>query len=114
MAELNSIDQYLESHLDESLQELVRLCAQPSVSAQNWGLVECADLVAEHPMQIVPMSGGSGPNYAIAHYLNLPIASSGVGYPGGQSHAPNENLRPDLYLKGARHVTRILKAFGSN
>ncbi len=41
-----NVDRYLEAHLDESLKELSRLCAQPSVSAQNWGLQECADLVA--------------------------------------------------------------------
>ncbi len=76
-------------------------------------VVEAAKDVYERPMQIVPMSGGSGPNHAFAHYLNVPIASSGVGYPGAQGHAPNENLRPDLYLKGARHVARILKAFGA-
>ena len=28
------------AHLDESIAELSRLCAQPSVSAQNWGLTE--------------------------------------------------------------------------
>jgi acetylornithine deacetylase/succinyl-diaminopimelate desuccinylase-like protein len=76
-------------------------------------VVEAAKDVYEHPMQIVPMIGGSGPNHAFMHHLNIPIASSGVGYPGSQAHAPNENLRPDLYLKGAKHIARILKAFGS-
>ena len=38
---------YLEQHMDESIAELSRLCAQPSVAAQNWGLAECAALVAE-------------------------------------------------------------------
>jgi hypothetical protein len=44
MADLQSIDKYLETHMDESLQELAKLCAQPSVSAQNMGLVECAQI----------------------------------------------------------------------
>jgi acetylornithine deacetylase/succinyl-diaminopimelate desuccinylase-like protein len=77
-------------------------------------VAEAARDVYEYPMQIVPMLGGSGPNHAFMHHLNVPIASSGVGYPGSQNHAPNENLRPDLYLKGARHIARILKAFGSS
>ena len=38
------IDSYLTSHMDQSIAELSRLCAQPSVSAQNWGLAECAEL----------------------------------------------------------------------
>ncbi len=64
------------------------------------------------PMQVVPMTGGSGPNYVFKEYLNLPIVTSGVGHPGAQGHAPNENLRLDLYLKGAQHIARILNEFG--
>jgi acetylornithine deacetylase/succinyl-diaminopimelate desuccinylase-like protein len=64
------------------------------------------------PMQLVPMVGGSGPNHPFIEYLHLPIATAGVGYPGNLAHAPNENLRLDLYLKGAQHITRILAAFG--
>ncbi len=74
-------------------------------------VVKTADEVYDHPMQIVPMIGGSGPNAIIQKALNVPIALVGVGYPGAQVHAPNENLRLDLYLKGARHVTRIMDAF---
>lgn len=76
-------------------------------------VVEAARPVYGRSMQIVPMVGGSGPNHVFLDNLNLPIATAGVGYPGGNSHAPNENLRLDLYLKGARHITRILSAFGS-
>jgi acetylornithine deacetylase/succinyl-diaminopimelate desuccinylase-like protein len=63
------------------------------------------------PMQIVPMIGGSGPNYPFIHLLKLPVVTAGVGYPGSQAHAPNENMRIDLYLKGAQHIARILKEF---
>jgi acetylornithine deacetylase/succinyl-diaminopimelate desuccinylase-like protein len=60
------------------------------------------------PMEIVPMTGGSGPNYIFIEALKLPIATAGFGYPGAQMHAPNENIRLDLYLKGAKHMARIL------
>jgi acetylornithine deacetylase/succinyl-diaminopimelate desuccinylase-like protein len=63
------------------------------------------------PMQIIPMSGGSGPNHAFVHHLKLPVATAGVGYPGSQAHAPNENIRLDLYLKGAMHIARIIQEF---
>jgi len=63
------------------------------------------------PMQIIPMSGGSGPNHAFIHHLKLPVATAGVGYPGSQAHAPNENIRLDLYLKGAMHIARIIQEF---
>jgi acetylornithine deacetylase/succinyl-diaminopimelate desuccinylase-like protein len=75
-------------------------------------VVEAARPVYGQPMQIVPMSGGSGPNHAFVHYLHVPVVSAGIGYPGAQGHAPNENIRLDLYLKGARHIARILKEFG--
>ncbi len=76
-------------------------------------VVEAARPVYGMPMQIVPMSGGSGPNHAFVQYLHVPVVSAGIGYPGSQGHAPNENIRLDLYLKGARHIARILKEFGS-
>lgn len=76
-------------------------------------VVETARPVYGQPMQIVPMSGGSGPNHTFVHDLHLPVVSAGIGYPGSQSHAPNENIRLDLYLKGAMHIARILKEFGT-
>ncbi|MFH1635860.1 MAG: M20/M25/M40 family metallo-hydrolase, partial [Chloroflexota bacterium] len=75
-------------------------------------VVDTAEEIYGKTMEIVPMVGGSGPNHAFIHYLNLPVVTAGVGHPGSQAHAPNENLRLDLYLKGAKHITRILKAFG--
>jgi acetylornithine deacetylase/succinyl-diaminopimelate desuccinylase-like protein len=76
-------------------------------------VVETALPVYGVPMQIVPMSGGSGPNHAFVHDLHLPVVSAGIGYPGSQGHAPNENIRLDLYLKGAMHIAWILKEFGT-
>lgn len=76
-------------------------------------VVETARPVYGQPMQIVPLSGGSGPNHAFVHFLKLPVVSAGIGYPGSQAHAPNENIRLDLYIKGAMHIVRILKEFGS-
>ncbi len=75
-------------------------------------VVDTAAEVYEQPMRIVPMSGGSGPNHAFVQHLGLPIVTAGIGHPESRVHAPNENIRIDLYLQGARHVARILKAFG--
>jgi acetylornithine deacetylase/succinyl-diaminopimelate desuccinylase-like protein len=74
-------------------------------------VAETARPVYGMPMQIVPMVGGSGPNHAFQEYLGVPIASAGIGYPGTQAHAPNENVRIDLYLKGAKHIARIIDSF---
>ena len=40
------LDDYIHTHLNDSIAELSRLCAQPSVSAQGLGIRECAELVA--------------------------------------------------------------------
>ena len=74
--------------------------------------VDTAAEVYGAPVEIVPMIGGSGPNHVFIEALKVPIVGSGIGYPGGQAHAPNENIRLDLYLKGARHIVRIMKEFG--
>ncbi|TLN06098.1 peptidase M20, partial [bacterium] len=43
--------------------------------------------------------------------LHLPVVTAGMGYPGTLAHAPNENIRLDLYLKDTRHIARIIEAF---
>ena len=75
-------------------------------------VVRTAEPVYEMPMQLVPMIGGSGPNHPFVHLLKLPVVTAGAGYPGTLAHAPNENIRLDLYLKHARHTARLLDAMG--
>ena len=64
------------------------------------------------PMALLPLVGGSGPNYPFVHDLGLPVATAGLGHPDGRGHAPNENIRMDLYLKHAKHMARLMAAFG--
>jgi acetylornithine deacetylase/succinyl-diaminopimelate desuccinylase-like protein len=74
-------------------------------------VVQSAKPVYGREMQVTPMMGGSGPNYPFVHILDLPVATAGPGYPGSKTHAPNENVRLDLYVKHAKHIARILKSF---
>jgi acetylornithine deacetylase/succinyl-diaminopimelate desuccinylase-like protein len=76
-------------------------------------VVETARDVYGMPMEMVPMTGGSGPNYAFVHDLGLPVATAGMGYPDTRAHAPNENIRLDLYLKHARHMARVISNFAN-
>src|SRR5512147_2557930 len=61
--DFDSVDRYLDSHLEQSIAELSRFCSQPSVAAQNWGLKECAGLAAEmlrqrgFSVEILPTAG---------------------------------------------------------
>ncbi|MFC1879829.1 M20/M25/M40 family metallo-hydrolase [Chloroflexota bacterium] len=75
-------------------------------------VVKTAEPVYGQPMQLIPMVGGSGPNHPFVHSLGLPVVTAGVGDPGSGAHAPNENMRLDLYLKHAKHMVRIMQAFG--
>jgi acetylornithine deacetylase/succinyl-diaminopimelate desuccinylase-like protein len=74
-------------------------------------VVESSKEIYGVPMEIVPMVGGSGPSYPFIHDLNLPVATAGLGYPDARAHAPNENIRVDLYLQHARHMTRVINEF---
>jgi acetylornithine deacetylase/succinyl-diaminopimelate desuccinylase-like protein len=74
-------------------------------------VAKLAEEVYEMPMKLIPMSGGSGPNHPFVHVLGLPVATAGLGYPDTKAHAPNENIRLDLYLKHARHMARLIKEF---
>lgn len=74
-------------------------------------VVRSAAEVYGRPMLLTPMSGGSGPNHPFIHDLRLPVATAGIGYPGNQVHAPNENLVIDHFAQGVRHTARIVSKF---
>ena len=42
---MNALTSYLDEHINDAQALLERLCRQPSVAAQNWGMAEMADLV---------------------------------------------------------------------
>ncbi len=75
-------------------------------------VAKTAEGVYEMPQKLIPMSGGSGPSHPFVHVLGLPVATGGLGYPDTKAHAPNENIRLDLYLKHAKHMARVLTEFG--
>ncbi len=115
----DEIFELLRAHLDRNGFEDVKteLLAKdsPAVTDPDDPFVELvinsASEVYGKAAQIIPSVGGSGPNAIFKEFLDFPIASSGVNYPGAQSHAPNENVRLDLYVKGAQHIAHIIKAF---
>lgn len=74
--------------------------------------VEAARDVYEKPTRVIPMIGGSGPNYIFQKYLGVPIISSGAGDAEGRAHAPNESISLTMYVKGAKHFARILRLLG--
>jgi acetylornithine deacetylase/succinyl-diaminopimelate desuccinylase-like protein len=69
------------------------------------------DEVYQKTSYLVPMAGGSSPIYAFAAPLNIPVVTAGIGYPGARTHAPNEHVRLNDFLNGARHIARIMDGF---
>ena len=74
-------------------------------------VVDTAEDVYDAPMEIVPMIGGSGPSYPFVNDLKLPVVTLGLGHPDTKAHAPNENIRIDLYVQHAKHMLRVIKEF---
>lgn len=74
-------------------------------------VVDTAEEIYDAKMEIVPMIGGSGPSYPFVHDLGLPVVTMGLGYPDTKAHAPNENIRIDLYVQHAKHMVRVMKEF---
>jgi len=70
--------------------------------------VQAARDVYEKPTRLIPMIGGSGPNFIFQKYLDVPIISSGAGDSQSNAHAPNESISLDLYQKGAKHFARLV------
>jgi acetylornithine deacetylase/succinyl-diaminopimelate desuccinylase-like protein len=60
---------------------------------------------------VEPIIGGSGPLYPFVDILDVPVVSAGIGYPGGNGHAPNENIRLHDFINGIRHTAHIIDAF---
>jgi acetylornithine deacetylase/succinyl-diaminopimelate desuccinylase-like protein len=75
--------------------------------------VAAARDVYKKPSRVIPMIGGSGPNFMFQKYLGVPIISSGAGDSESQAHAPNESISLDLYVKSAKHFARIMEGMGS-
>ena len=71
-----------------------------------------ADAYGKPPI-IAPMVGGSGPNWPFTHVLGVPITMCGIGYPGGQAHAPNEHFVMEHYIRGVKHTARIVEGFAA-
>lgn len=69
------------------------------------------DAYGKEPI-VMPMIGGSGPNHVFLDTLKAPIVTAGVGYPGSQAHAPNENMVIENFVDGVKHTARIVEMFG--
>ena len=110
----------LRSHLDTQGFEDVKLKAHgmmwpvkispehPFVALTN----QTGEEVYGKPSVMIPMVGGSSPVYAFHKPLGgIPVVRAGVRYWDNRAHAPNEHVRIQDFVNGARHIARIIDEF---
>ena len=112
----------LRAHLDEQGFQDVKIKflggEAPARTDPDDPFVQLVVDAAEEPygqkMQIVPDDRRLGPEPRLHGDPARADRHRGAWViPAAQAHAPNENVRLDLYLKGAKHIGRILKEFGN-
>ena len=113
---LSQLREHLDAHGFEDI-EIVNLGGNPPAKTDPEHdavkmAVEAALDVYEKPTLVIPMVGGSGPNFIFQKYLGVPIISSGAGDSESRAHAPNESISLDLYVRGAKHFARLLELMG--
>ena len=75
-------------------------CAKPIERAITTGFGE--------PPVLIPVCGGTDPDYLFLEILGMPRFMIPFGNPDENSHAPNENLSIDCFIKGIRTVVASL------
>ncbi len=63
---------------------------------------------------IYPTSAGSGPLHLFRNFLGYPVVSVGCSHPEANTHAPDENLQVDSFIKGAKFIATLIEDFASN
>lgn len=111
---------HLRKHLDEHSFQDVEITflggGRPARTDPDHPFIQLSNRAAEAAYGVAPivspMIGGSGPNYPFTHVLGLPITTCGLGYPGTQAHAPNENIVLSHFKNAVRHTALIVAGMG--
>jgi acetylornithine deacetylase/succinyl-diaminopimelate desuccinylase-like protein len=108
------IRQHLERHGFGDLQVEGAWGGHPSKSpAGHLARVmdEAARAVYGRPAQIEPFGTGSTPNWVVDRLLGIPVAATGIGANGSNTHAPNENVEVAALAKGIDYLAEIIRRF---
>lgn len=62
---------------------------------------------------IYPLSAGSGPMHLFRNFLGYPVVSAGCGHPESNTHAPNESLKIESFIKGVKFIAALIGDFAS-
>jgi acetylornithine deacetylase/succinyl-diaminopimelate desuccinylase-like protein len=68
------------------------------------------EIYGEAPI-ILPTMAATGPMHVVCGQFGTPAVGTGIGYSGGNSHGPNENIRINDFVQGIKHMALILERF---
>lgn len=74
-------------------------------------VAETAEKVYGKKAVVYPTSAGSGPMHLFRNFLGYPVVSVGCSHPEANTHAPNENLRIESFIKGTRFIATLINDF---
>jgi acetylornithine deacetylase/succinyl-diaminopimelate desuccinylase-like protein len=60
---------------------------------------------------IYPISAGSGPMHLFRNFLGYPVVSAGCSHPEANTHAPDENLKIESFIKGTKFMATLISDF---
>ena len=76
-------------------------------------VAETAKKVYGRKAVIYPTSAGSGPMHLFRNFLGYPVVSAGCSHPEANTHAPDENLKIDSFIKGTKFIATLINDFAS-
>lgn len=71
-----------------------------------------ADALDVDPV-VLPMLGGSSPNYLFTNVLKVPAVWSAYAQPDENNHSPNENLALEAFFNGIRASVSVIQRFAA-
>jgi acetylornithine deacetylase/succinyl-diaminopimelate desuccinylase-like protein len=106
---------HLKRHGFADLQMIKRGSTEPTRTPVNDPFVKLVAKTAEKVYSkkavIYPTSAGSGPMHLFRNFLGYPVVSAGCSHPEANTHAPNENLKIESFIKGTKFIATLISDF---
>jgi len=106
---------YLKEHGFEDLEVIKHGSTEPTRTPIDDSFVKLVAKTAEkvygEKAVIYPTSAGSGPMHLFRNFLGYPVVSAGCSHPEANTHAPNENLGIESYVRGIKFIATLISDF---
>jgi len=106
---------HLESHSFGDIEIIKHGSTEPTRTPIDDPFVKLVAKTAENvygkKAVIYPTSAGSGPMHLFRNFLGYPVVSAGCSHPEANTHAPNENLRIESFIRGTKFIATLISDF---